>query len=73
MTSIPRNNNNNNNIKITCDLLTNFLYSSDLLFINKLPKITILEYTIFIRKMIDLQHHHNNCTTPPHMGVGPCV
>jgi hypothetical protein len=26
-----------------------------------------------IRKMIDLQHHHNNCTTPPHMEVGPSV
>jgi hypothetical protein len=23
------------------------------------------------RKMIDLQHHHNNCTTLPHMGWGP--
>jgi len=23
--------------------------------------------------MIDLQHHHNNCTTPPHMGVEPSV
>jgi hypothetical protein len=21
--------------------------------------------------MIDLQHHHNNCTTLPHMGWGP--
>jgi len=27
----------------------------------------------FIWKMIDLQHHYNNCTTPPHMGVGPSV
>jgi hypothetical protein len=26
---------------------------------------------IYIWKMIDLQHRHNNCTTPPHMGVGP--
>jgi hypothetical protein len=23
------------------------------------------------RKMIALQHHHNNCTTFPHMGWGP--
>jgi hypothetical protein len=23
------------------------------------------------RKMIDLQHHHNNYTTSPHIGVGP--
>jgi hypothetical protein len=25
------------------------------------------------RKMINLQHHYNNCTTPPHMGVEPSV
>jgi hypothetical protein len=23
--------------------------------------------------MIDLQHHHNNCTTPSHMGMKPSV
>jgi hypothetical protein len=26
-----------------------------------------------IRKMMDLQQHHNNYTTSPHMGVGPSV
>jgi hypothetical protein len=28
---------------------------------------------IFVRKMIDLQHYHNNCTTPPHMEVRSSV
>jgi len=29
---------------------------------------------IIIRgKMMDLQHHHNNYTTPPFIGVGPSV
>jgi hypothetical protein len=26
---------------------------------------------IYIWKMIELQHHHNYCTTPLHMGVDP--
>jgi hypothetical protein len=28
---------------------------------------------MLIRKMIDLQQHHNKCTTPSHMGVEPSV
>jgi imidazoleglycerol phosphate synthase glutamine amidotransferase subunit HisH len=28
-------------------------------------------YAFILWKMIDLQHHYNNCTTPPHMGWGP--
>jgi hypothetical protein len=34
--------------------------------------ITFLEVYIYIyRKMLDLQHQYNNCTTIPHMRVGP--
>jgi len=27
--------------------------------------------TIYSRDLIPTQHHHNNCTTLPHIGVGP--
>jgi hypothetical protein len=27
--------------------------------------------TLVIRKMLDLQHQHNKCTTTPHMRVSP--
>jgi hypothetical protein len=54
---------NNNNNKI-------------LIFWRKKKFLTILLLTFFFahffRKMIDLQHHHN-CTTLPHMRVGPSV
>jgi hypothetical protein len=41
-------------------------------------KTWILQFEIFAslvslsqRKMLDLQHQYNNCTTTPHMRVGP--
>jgi hypothetical protein len=41
------------------------------LLCNCCVRVVQIAYLIKKWDLIPTQHHHNNCTTPPHMGVGP--
>jgi hypothetical protein len=60
------------NSKELCTILINIFFYAQSLYLFSYAWILNIQWLI-LRKMMDLQHHHNNYTTPPHIGVGPSV